>query len=164
MTEAHEAPDRVEHVLPELADLYTNHRTILNKSIQKHFRSCGIRTQKPGAGQRAAVEVGFHSLRHSFVSLCRAADAPLSVVESIVGHSSPAMTRHYTHTGEAAALDAVNGLPVVVGKPQKELPAPARTVDAEKVRHLAEGMTPKTWRKLRGELLTLTAEASTAHA
>jgi integrase len=160
LTEAHEAPDRGEHVLPELAALYTDHRTILNKAIQKHFRSCGIRTQKPGAGQRAAVDVGFHSLRHSFVSLCRAADAPLSVVESIVGHSSPAMTRHYTHTGEAAALDAVNGLPFVMGEAPKALPAPARTVDAETVRKLAEGMTPKTWCKLRAELLTLVAGES----
>ena len=44
-------------------------------------------------GTRAVVEVGFHSLRHTFVSLCRAAGAPLSVVEAIVGHASPAMTR-----------------------------------------------------------------------
>lgn len=155
LEEARQVPDRGEYVLPELAGLYWDHRTILNKTIQKHFLSCGIRTTKPGAGQRPAVEVGFHSLRHSFVSLCRAADAPLSVVESIVGHSSPAMTRHYTHTGEAAALDAVNGLPVVLGEPQKALPTPAQTVDAEKVRQLAEGMTAKTWRKLRGELLAL---------
>ncbi len=81
--------------------------------------SCGIRTRGPGAGQRATCEVGFHSLRHSFVSLCRAANAPLSVVESLVGHNSPAMTRHYTHTGEAAAIDAVSGLPAVLGDPPK---------------------------------------------
>jgi hypothetical protein len=30
-------------------------------------------------------------------------------------------------------------------------------VDAETVRKLAEDMTPKTWRKLRAELLTLVA-------
>ena len=122
MTEAHEAPDRGEHVLPELADLYTNHRTILNKSIQKHFRSCGIRTQKAGAGQRAAVEVGFHSLRHSFVSLCREANAPLAVVEAIVGHANPAMTRHYTHIGEAAATTAVAALPDITGTAKPALP------------------------------------------
>ena len=82
-------------------------------------------------------------------------DNRLSVVESLVGHNSPAMTRHYTHTGEAAAIDAVNGLPMVIGEAPKPLPASARTVDAETVRKLAEGMTPKTWRTLRAELLSL---------
>ena len=102
------------------------------------------------------------SLRHSFVSLCRAANAPLSVVESLVGHNSPAMTRHYTHTGEAAAIDAVSGLPFALGEALKALPAPARSVDAEMVRKLAEGMTPKTWRNLRAELLALVGGDSTS--
>jgi hypothetical protein len=155
LTESHDAPQRGEYVLPDMAAEYKAHNSVQNKAIQEHFISCGIRTQRPGAGQRAQCEVGFHSLRHSFVSLCRAANAPLSVVESLVGHNSPAMTRHYTHTGEAAAIDAVSGLPVIVGEAPTALPAPARTVDAETVRKLAEGMTPKTWRTLRAELLAL---------
>jgi hypothetical protein len=65
------------------------------------------------------------------------------------------MTRHYTHTGEAAALDAVNGLPFVIGEAPKALPAPTRMVDADAVRRLAEGMTPTTWCALRAELLAL---------
>lgn len=68
------------------------------------------------------------------------------------------MTRHYTHTGEAVALDAVGGLPFLLGGAPKALPAPARTVDAGTVRKLADGMTPKTWRRLRDELLALAAE------
>jgi len=67
------------------------------------------------------------------------------------------MTRHYTHAGEAAALDAVSGLPMILGEAPKALPAPARMVDAEAVRKLAEGMTPKTWRGVRAELLALVA-------
>jgi hypothetical protein len=59
---------------------------------------------------------------------------------------------------EATALDAVNGLPFVIGEAPKALPAPAtRMVDTGTVRRLAEGMTPKTWRHLRAELRTLTA-------
>ena len=67
------------------------------------------------------------------------------------------MTRHYTHTGEAAALEAVSGLPIVLGEAPKALPASSRTVDAETVRKLAEGMKPTTWRSLRAELLALVA-------
>ena len=59
------------------------------------------------------VEVGFHGLQHSFVSLCRQSNAPLVVVEAIVGHSNPAMTRHYTHVGDVAAGLAVAALPAL---------------------------------------------------
>lgn len=49
-------------------------------------------------GRRAVVSVGFHSPRLQLVSMCRAAGVSLSVVESLVGHSNPTMTRLYTHT------------------------------------------------------------------
>jgi hypothetical protein len=49
------------------------------------------------------------------VSRCRQANAPLSVVEAIVGHSNPAMTRHYTHVGELAVAAALGALPSVMG-------------------------------------------------
>lgn len=45
--------------------------------------------------------------------------------------------------------------PFVLGEVPKALPVPARTVDTETVRKLAEGMTPQTWRNLRAELLVL---------
>lgn len=125
--------ERREYVLPETAESYLRDSSAPSKRIQAHFSTCGVTLHKPGTGfemkpdekgklkkvgtgKRAVLEVGFHSLRHSFVSLCREANAPLSVVESIVGHSSPAMTRHYTHTGEVAALAAVSALPSFTGE------------------------------------------------
>ena len=50
--------------------------------------------------------------------------APLAVVESIVGHSSPAMTRFYTHVGEIAAANAVASLPAIMGDAKPEAPKP----------------------------------------
>lgn len=38
------------------------------------------------------MRVGFHSLRHSFVSLCAKAKTPLHVVQKLVGHGSPLLT------------------------------------------------------------------------
>jgi hypothetical protein len=35
----------------------------------------------------------------------------MPVVQSIVGHGSPAITRHYVHIGEGAARQAINALP-----------------------------------------------------
>ena len=59
------------------------------------------------------------------------------------------------HTGEAAALDAVNGLPFVIGDPPKALLPPARMVSAEAVRLIAEKLTTKNAKELRTELLAL---------
>lgn len=162
MLRAVRAEERHEYVLPEMACTYLRNRRALIKRIQKHFQQCGIRTHalsKPGGETHrklVVVEVGFHSLRHTFVSLCRESNAPLAVVESIVGHSSPAMTRHYTHVGEAAASLAVAALPSVMGgaitaEPQKR--------DAEAVLReaaaIAETITESNWREKKAALLAL---------
>jgi hypothetical protein len=76
------------------------------------------------------------------------------------------VTRLYSHTGEAAAASAVNGLPAVIGEP----PAPALpTADLSrtgrdplaafkmKVREIVEAGTSKTWAATRAALLALLA-------
>jgi integrase len=162
-----------DYLLPETAALYRDNRPLLSNRIQELFEASGIRTTKPGtgmipnpdknakvkfihSGKRAVVEVGFHSLRHSFVSLCREAHAPLSVVESIVGHSNPAMTRLYSHTSEQAAGAAVNLLPAVLGDAPAPALAPVKMIDAAPIRALAESLTGKNWREVKAEILALT--------
>ena len=100
-------------------------------------------------GNRAKVDVGFHSLRHTFVSLCRQADAPLSVVESIVGHSNPAMTRHYSHVGDREAQRAIAALPSITGDspPPHDEPLPPWAVE------LIKDATGRNWKKVQAELL-----------
>ena len=167
--------ERREYVLPETAASYLRDSSAPSKRIQAHFANCKVMLHKPGTGfimkakadgtiervdtgKRAVLEVGFHSLRHTFVSLCRAANAPLSVVESIVGHSSPAMTRHYTHTGEAAALAAVSALPSIMGgdEPKALPPAPVpRLIDADAVLAIFEGANSKNWQSKLDELRML---------
>lgn len=125
------APDaRKGYVMPGMAEVYGRDPSAITKRLQALFRSCGIETHgdKHPAG-KASVEVGFHSMRHSFVSMCRAANVPLSVVESIVGHSSPAMTRHYTHTGADAARAAIGTLPDLGNDAPPALPAEAARSD-----------------------------------
>ena len=158
-----------EYVLPGMAAYYAEERVWeLSKAIQKHFTDNGISIHKPGTGKfvdeggntvdtgkRAIVEVGFHSLRHTFVSLCREHNVPFAVVEALVGHSNPAMTRLYTHVSEAAACDAMAVLPNVTGDVAVlALPEPA-TVNAEAVRKLAEKLTAKNGAQVKKELLAL---------
>ena len=104
----------------------------LVRDIQRVFRKAGIATQSDAAQRnkdgtpRKAVDVGFHSLRHTYVSLCANAGVPLAVVQSIVGHTNPAMTRHYFHESDDALRGAAAALPDVVGA--VAVPAPPATV------------------------------------
>jgi integrase len=49
----------------------------------------------------------FHNLRHTFISMMAERGIPLPVTMAMVGHMSPAMTRHYTHISNKAAREAV---------------------------------------------------------
>jgi integrase len=148
--------DRGEYVLPDTAALYLANPSALSKRIHDHFEVCGLKTHLLGTGEgtdkRAVVKVGFHSLRHTFVSLCRESNAPLSVVEAIVGHSNPEMTRLYTHVSVPASSTAVNALPSVIGE-SPTLP-PAKPKD-DHLRKIVERMTAATWKEDRARLLAI---------
>ena len=163
---------RGDYVLPETAASYLRDPSIITNSVRALMEANGITVHKPGtgfktvtdtdgkkkqvhSGTRACVEVGFHSLRHTFVSMCREANAPLSVVESLVGHSNPTMTRLYSHTSELAAVSAVNLLPAVMGETAPGKTPPALPVSVDNIRALAESMTGKNWKAKRDELLKL---------
>ena len=77
-------------------------------------------------------------------------------MESIVGHSNPAMTRHYTHTSELAAFNAVNLLADVTGdagaiKPARQAPEEI----LRDVRAIVAGMTVKNLRAKKSAALKL---------
>ena len=157
-------PDKcAEYVLPEIAALY-NHRTdMVTDMVQKHFKACGITLHRPGTGtdgKRAVIEVGFHSLRHTFVSLCRESNAPLAVVESIVGHSHPAMTRYYTHVGELAAGRAVAALPAVIGDATPEQPIRQESEILRQFEAVVKTISVKNWREKKAALLDMLANVS----
>ena len=107
--------ERRGEVMPQTAALYERDTATLAQRTRRVFESCGIETRSRDGGGRAKVDVGFHSLRHTFVSMSANAGAPLAVVQSLVGHSTPAMTMHYYHGTTDAARAAVNALPALLG-------------------------------------------------
>jgi integrase len=152
------AKERGDYVLPEMNALYNRRTDMVTDMVQNHFKACGIKCHKPGTGmdgKRAVVEIGFHSLRHSFVSMCRAANAPLSVVQSIVGHSSPLLTGHYTHTGIEAAQSAVALLADVTCDAAPEPPKRGQGEVLRDVQAIIKSMTAKNWRQKKASLLAL---------
>jgi integrase len=100
-------------------------RTRITNQIQNHFIDLKINTHAEGTGfqfvpdpdipgefkrehtgVRAVVEVGFHSLRHTFVSMQAEKGTSALLVQKIVGHGNPAMTQHYHHISDEAAKSA----------------------------------------------------------
>jgi integrase len=162
-------------VLPAMAETYQRNAPQITVSIQNHIRNCGIDVHAPGTGQQvkrnkngiperdektgrvitvhtkkpAVVDVGFHSLRHTWVSMHAARGTPQAIVQASVGHANPAMTAHYTHIDAATARDVARALPAFTGTngstPREPLPVWARDI--------IEKMTPETCEKAKAALL-----------
>jgi integrase len=65
------------------------------------------------SGKRAGLDLSFHSLRHTAVSLLKDAGVPDAVVMALVGHESAAMSHRYTHVGKEALSRAAQSLPAI---------------------------------------------------
>lgn len=101
-----------KYVLPELAASYTKDPGSVSKKIQKTFIKAGIKTtEKRERGVKNATVYGFHSLRHSFISLCAAGRIPQHVVREMVGHSSDTIHQIYQHADTEQKRKAIDMLP-----------------------------------------------------
>jgi len=103
-----------EYLFPQDRKAYLKDRSAVTQHFQALFKSCGIQTTEAatnGHRRKVIVRVGFHSLRHSFVSLCAANRVPQVAIMELVGHGSPAMTTLYSHAGDEQKAKAIAALP-----------------------------------------------------
>lgn len=101
-----------EYVLTNVANRYEYNSSGVIKDSMYIINRAGIKSEATQKVKRARAicEYGFHSFRHSFVSFCAKAGVPMAIVQEIVGHGSPAMTRHYTHIGAETLRAAIDKL------------------------------------------------------
>lgn len=164
---------RKGYVLPRFAEQYTyrnekgrpTQQPEISSEIQAHFIKCEIQVHREGTGfklvpckhsptgykkehtgKRAVVEVGFHSLRHTYVSLHAERGTPQAMIQGNVGHSNPAMTAHYTHVNEETAVRTAQVL--TLEKPKQT----ARQVP-DWIKEKLETMTAKNWETIKAELI-----------
>lgn len=101
-------------VLPTIAEMYHRGRHLVSQELSRIFKRANIVTSIRIEGRKNKTpEATFHSLRHTFVSFSANAGVPLHIVQSIVGHESTAMTRHYYHESVDALRSAVNAIPAL---------------------------------------------------
>lgn len=133
-------PRRGPYVLPGLAKEYTGGKSAdVSNRIQAHFEACGIQTTKPGTGgdtgKRAVVLKGFHSFRHTYVSLNADAGTPQATMQKLVGHGNAQMTMRYLHPSDNMVLKAADSIPALlpgeIVEPTRE-PLPKWAADAVK--------------------------------
>ena len=165
---------RTGYVLPDMAERYRRDVALVTNAVKANVLDCGIDVHAPETGSRikreaegtperdgngkvitvptgrpAVVEVGFHSLRHTWVSMHAAAGTPGAVIQASVGHANPAMTAHYTHVQDDTARSVALALPVFAGNgdgPARES-LPAWAIEA------LEGMNARNWKAVRSEML-----------
>lgn len=102
------------YVNPQIAEAHMTTKWKVDEGLRRIFKSANITMSVRVEGRcRKSVVASFHSLRHTFVSLSANAGVPLPVVQSIVGHCSTAMTRHYYHENEEALRKAVSAIPTI---------------------------------------------------
>ena len=119
--------DPTGFVNPTIAEIYLNRHWEIDEGLRRIFKMANITMSVRLEGRsRKSVVASFHSLRHTFVSLSANAGVPLPVVQSIVGHCSTAMTRHYYHENEDVLRQAVEAIPSI-GADAACAPAVARS-------------------------------------
>ena len=94
--------------------MYRGARWQVSQQLKRIFKAANITTSVRIEGRRNLTpEATFHSLRHTFVSFAANAGVSLHIVQSIVGHESTAMTRHYYHENINALKSAVSAIPTL---------------------------------------------------
>ena len=104
------------YVFPELADMYSNpnRQRVITEHVKRLLKKVGIEkttTKVDGYAKSVSVK-DIHSFRHTFIYMAAISGIPLPVVQSIVGHLDPEMTKHYMdHASREARMAYTRQLP-----------------------------------------------------
>lgn len=104
-----------EYVLPNLAFKYkknNNSSDVIGKYIRRILQHNAFINTNEANRLSAPCLYGFHSLRYTFVCACAKRGVPATLVQEIVGHLNPAMTRHYTRFDNSFRQNAIKNLTI----------------------------------------------------
>jgi len=105
------APHNGEYVSEANASTYLAGH--LSGHVVDLFKKCGFQTSEKVNGKTKLI-CGFHSLRHTFVSMAINVGMSPLLVQKIVGHSAVNMTEHYFHENAEKAAEGINAMPDVM--------------------------------------------------
>ena len=138
-----------EYVFPKHAAMYLANSDGVSYRVKKFLEGLGIQTTRTPEGRTRAISVkDLHSCRHTFCYYAGLAGIPLAIVQAIVGHMSPEMTKHYqAHATledkrrgmERLSFFKTEALPAAVEEPERtELRSMINTLPIELIRKMLE--------------------------
>ena len=148
-----------EFVLPEHAAMYNDNPSGISYRVRK-FLADTLKLEKTRAAEGRTRKVSVrdvHSLRHTFCYTAAINNVPLPIVQSIVGHVDPAITRMYAdHVQDAVKKERLAVLPDYLRpSPAPALP-PAPTENREqKAIDILSRADDANWRKSIDEALAV---------
>ena len=124
--EEHRPAEVSEFVLPEHAAMYASNPTGVTYRVKQFLERLGIKTSRKAEGRsRSVSSKDVHSLRHTFAYLAGEYRIPLPIVQSVLGHMSPEMTKHYqAHADREAKEKYLIQLPDFLNAAPQQLPPP----------------------------------------
>lgn len=141
-------------ILTKCAAQYLRNPSVVAHWIQKHMEKNGIETTMEGTGgdtgKRGVAVVGFHSLRHFYISAQAQAGTPQAVLQKLAGHGNPMMTAHYTHVDDDTARMTASKMPPLL---PGEIAEPTREPLPKWAVAIVAKMTAKNMKTAKAELL-----------
>lgn len=146
LAEQHVRSGNGEYVLPEHAEMYQTNPSGISYRFKSFLEEPGIRTTRNVEGRSRAVSIrDVHSLRHTFAYMAGVYQIPLPVVQSILGHMSPEMTKHYqAHADREAKEKYPAQMPDFIGHSDvKAIGSPNDSLREELIQQIKELPTEK---------------------
>ena len=128
-----------EYILPSIASSYLLQRSTISRRSSRIFIDAKIESNDDG-------KVGFHSLRHSFATICINSGVPMDIIQELIGHSNIKMTRHYSRIGLETKADAMKNFSI--GEKTKILYSPSEVLE------MVSQMTSENWQAKQKEILS----------
>ena len=107
------------YILPNVAERYQRNRYGIQKDVQKIIRlALGVETTEKSENTHTQRALGasiysLHSFRHTFASFAINAGVSMAVIQEILGHGSPIVTKHYSHISDETKAKAIAALPEI---------------------------------------------------
>ena len=140
------------YIFPELAALYEKNPGLISKKFKELLQEAGIEnaTQHvPGRSKLVSVK-DIHSLRHTFAYIAGMSNIPLAVVQGVLGHMTPTMTKHYmAHATEEDKRKHLQALPDFLTGGRK------RDLTRDRIAHLVRRLTPDNADRFKHRILAL---------
>jgi integrase len=163
-------PNSNDYVFPKVAEDYEgvkgakkkkSFKGLPSETFRRVLESLGIEASREVEGYKKAVAIrGLHSLRHTFVSICTENNIPTSLIKAIVGHTSEAMTEHYTALEMKQVSESMRGIENFIGVPktitENDLAGDVHIDDVSKesrILELVKTMTADNWQEVQKEII-----------